>query len=152
MTYHYGYKVVTEEDGSAILDFEKFPEIVCEITQSDKAQNKVPSIALDAVKNALQARIDYTDDIPAPDKDRSGDGGVKLSPLDSLKLSLYKTFKDSGASRAEFAKRASVTPTGLVRALDLNHASRFDVLIDIFDRLGYSVSADINIRKSGGNG
>jgi hypothetical protein len=150
MTYEYVYAIAQEEDGSAVLDFEKFPEIVCEITKTDVEQEKVKSIAFDAVKNALQARIDYNDDIPASDKALSDKNGqvVALSPLDILKLSLYRAFRDAKCSRTEFAKRASVTLTGLVRAFDLYHASRFDVLIDMFAKLGYSVSANIDVRKT----
>jgi len=150
MTYEYVYTIAPDEDGSAVLDFEKFPEIVCEITKADAQQEKVKGIAFDAVKNALQARIDYNDDIPTPDKASSArnDQVVKLSPLDILKLSLYRNFRDAKCTRAEFAKRASVTPTGLVRAFDLYHASRFDVLIDMFDKLGYSVSANIDVRRT----
>lgn len=150
MTYEYVYAIAREEDGSAILDFDKFPEIVCEITKADIQQEKVKTIAFDAVKNALQARIDYNDDIPASDMASSSENGqvVTLSPLHILKISLYRALREAKCTRAEFAKRASVTPTGLVRAFDLYHASRFDVLIDMFTKLGYSVSANIDVQKT----
>jgi hypothetical protein len=154
MTYEYAFRIVHEDDGSAVLDFESFPEIVVEITRSDMEEGKVRSIAADAVRNALQARIDYNDDIPSSDKGPHPEsaGTVSLSPLDLLKVTLYLQFRKTGASRAEFAKRAAVTPTGLARAFDLYHASRFDVLIEMFSRLGYSVSAKIDVRRSAAAG
>lgn len=150
MDPHYTYTILKEEDGSAILDFESFPEIVCEITPADIQQNKVASIAVDAVRNALKARIDYQDDIPNSDSKPGPPDSrtVTLTPLDTLKISLYKTMRESNCSRAEFAKRAMVTPTGLNRALDLFHASRFDVLIDMFDQLGYSVASTVSVTRT----
>lgn len=149
MTYEYVFTIDEDDEGCAVLDFEKFPEIVCEITNSDIQQGKVRSIASDAVKNALQARIDYNDDIPPSDEIQGTDGArvVTLSPLDLLKVTLYRKFREAKCTRAEFAKRTAVTPTGLARAFDLYHASRFDVLIDMFDRLGYSVSATLDVRR-----
>ncbi|MFO0245228.1 MAG: hypothetical protein ACK53H_07565 [Betaproteobacteria bacterium] len=152
MSYEYAYAILFQDDGSAILDFKKFPEIVCEITKSDLQENAVKAIAFDAVKNALQARIDYDDVIPVPDRVGHGRSEyvVALSGLDTLKLSLYEKFRSSNCSRAEFAKRAAVTPTGLSRLLDLSHASRFDVLTNVFDKVGYKVSTNIARKRAPG--
>lgn len=151
MSYQYVYTIL-EEDGVAVLDFEKFPEILCEITPGDVEEDQIRAMALDAVKNALQARIDYNDVLPPSDTPAKGDDRriVTLSPLDVLKLSLYAKFLAEKCTKTDFAKRASVTPTGLVRAFDLFHASRFDVLIDIFEKLGWSVSTRIDLKKAVG--
>lgn len=148
MTYDYVFTVNHEPDGSGVITFPKFPEIVCALSGQELQRGKFRLVAFDAVRNALQARIDYQDEIPASDKvGRDEHLVVSLSPLDILKISLYLKFRAADCSKAEFAKRAAITPTGFARALDLSHASRFDVLTDIFEKLGFNVLSTIELKR-----
>jgi hypothetical protein len=142
----YVYLEVIDED-EAILDMPAFPEIVCTITPEDRKLGRIPAIAYDAVKNALQARIDYNDEIPEPASER-GDGlHVTLAPLDVLKLTLYEQFRKRDCTRSEFAKLVSATPTTLSRALDLYHASRYEVISEMLNKLGLEVRTEIKLAK-----
>jgi len=144
---HYTY-LEAADDGEVILEVVAFPEIVCAISPEDQSHGRTPAIAYDAVKNALQARISYNDEIPSPATAEASGKHVVLSPLDVVKLSLYAELRKRGCSRAEFAKLVAATPTTLSRALDLYHASRFEVISDMLGRLGLEVRTEVKIAKA----
>jgi len=143
---------VEEEDGYAVLEVPAFPEITISITEKDRENGLVRSIANDGIRNAIQARIDYNDEIPSSDSSARPDGYEKLqlSPLAASKALLYKHFRKLRVSKAEFAKRIGVGATTLNRIFDLSHESRFDVVLDAFDRLNLEFDSSVSAepRKS----
>ena len=143
---HYTYLEAVDED-EVILVVPAFPEIVCAIKTDDQRLGRVPAIAYDAVKNALQARITYNDEIPVSAGDAVPGKRVQLAPLDILKLSLYGEFRKNKSTRAEFAKLVAATPTTLSRAFDLYHASRYEVISEMLARLGLEVRTEIKVAK-----
>ncbi len=149
MSLTYAYEL-NEDEGVYVLDVPKFPEIVVSVTHEDIESAQVRSIAEDAVRNALQARIDYNDEIPDADAVTAGSDVpyVSLSPLVQSKILLYKEYRKRGGHRADFAKVLGVTQTTLSRIFDLSHNSRFDVVIGAFESLGLSVEAEVRVRSA----
>ncbi len=145
MKYEFVYQLLKEGE-EEFVDFATFPEIVCAIEREDHASGQVPTIAYDAVRNAVQARMDYDDVVPEGDMFEELNVGnvVRLSTLDTMKIGLYNEYLKSGESKAAFAKMVKATPTTLSRVFDLSHSSRFEVLADMFTRLGLELSTDID--------
>lgn len=147
MTYRFKYRI-EDEEGNLILDVPKFPEIVVAITDEDLSSGQVKFVVEDAIQNALQARLDYNDEIPAPDPldDSEQWKMVTLPPLAQSKLLLYREFRKESSTRAEFAKRLGVTQTTISRMLDLSHHSRFDVVVNAFEKLGLTIETEVTLR------
>lgn len=139
---------VEEEDGHAMLDVPAFPEITVSLTDEEREQGLVRSIAHDGIKNAIQARIDYNDEIPSSDGSARQEGYEKLqlSPLAASKALLYTHYRKLGVSKAEFAKKIGVGATTLNRIFDLSHESRFDVVLDAFDRLNLEFDSSVSAK------
>ena len=82
--------------------------------------------ATDAVLTALQTRIAGRKDIPSDDNQSfilGADGFVNLSIQQSLKIELFKVFKDSCKSVVEFSRKSGKRETAVRRLLDLQHQS-----------------------------
>jgi len=143
----YEYEVI-EDDDELFVEFNSFPEIVCSVTSDEKQNGDVAKIAIDALTNALQARMDYSDVIPDPDKyKRDGSQICLFSPLISAKVLLYREFLKLDVSRAELARRIDCTATAVSRLFDLSHASRFDVILEAFDALGIELETEFKLTK-----
>lgn len=148
MKYEYAYRLVQEE-GEQFLELDAFPEIVCTIEAEEQESGQVADIAYDALKNAMQARIDYDDIIPMSDASRKseGDNVVRLSPMDTMKVTLYQEYLKRDVSRGAFAQAVEATPTTLSRVFDLEHSSKFEVVNGMFRKLGLSVSTDMAAKR-----
>ena len=148
MRLEFCYTIERDDDG-ALLDVPAFPEITVEIMQEDERQDRIRSIANDAIRNALQARIDYNDAIPESDGQSIVDGydKLQLSPLAATKALLYIQFRELNVSKAEFAKMIGVTATTLSRIFDLSHQSRFDIVLDAFDKLNLEFDSSVSVKR-----
>ncbi|MGC1495475.1 MAG: hypothetical protein WA790_06680 [Sulfitobacter sp.] len=143
----YGYEIV-EDDGERFLEFASFPEVVCSVSLEEAKNEEAARIALDALTNALQARIDYSDVIPDPEKNSRDNNQICLfSPLISAKVLLYREFLNLGISRAELARRIDCTATAVSRLFDLSHASRFDVVMEAFEAIGLNLETELKLTK-----
>lgn len=143
----YGYEIV-EDDGERFLEFASFPEVVCSVSLEEEKNEETARIALDALTNALQARIDYSDVIPDPEKNSRYNNHICLfSPLISAKILLYREFLNLGISRAELARRIDCTATAVSRLFDLSHASRFDVVMEAFEAIGLNLETELKLTK-----
>lgn len=143
----YGYEIV-EDEGEFFIEFQSFPEIVCSVSSEEVRSGEASKFALDALTNALQARMDYSDVIPEPEKfSRESNQICLFSPLVSAKILLYREFLRLGVSRAELARRIDCTATAVSRLFDLSHASRFDVILEAFDALGIELETDFKLKK-----
>lgn len=143
----YGYEIV-EDDGEFFVEFEKYPEIVCSVSPDEVQSGEASKVAIDALTNAIQARMDYSDVIPDSDKySRERLQICLFSPLVSAKILLYREFLKLAISRAELARRIDCTATAVSRLLDLSHASRFDAVLEAFSALGIEFEAEFKLSK-----
>ena len=145
----YQYDIV-EAEGEKFVEFASFPEIICTVSDDEIKSGEADDIALDALLNALQVRMNYSDELPPPDEVSIGQEKEVciISPLISGKVILYRQFQEMGVTRAEFARRAGCSSaTAVNRLFDLSHASRFELLTEAFDALGLILEPDFKLRK-----
>lgn len=148
MKLEYRYSV-EDIEGYTTLRAPSFPEITVSINDEDAKLGRISAIAEDAIKNAIQARIDYNDEVPPSDSRRgdADDKTLQLSPLAATKALLYEEFRNLKCSKAEFAKMVGVPPTTLGRIFDLFHESRFDVVMNAFEKLDLELDANISVKR-----
>lgn len=99
--------------------------------------------ASDAIEEALAARIADREDIPAPSP-ALGRPVVTLPALATLKIALYQNMRESGATKAELARRLSAHGPQVDRLLNLRHSSRLEQIEAAFHVLGKRV--EIRVR------
>lgn len=149
MTMEFSYPFDTEQDGDRFLiTFAAFPEILSSVSTDEMASGVLRAVALDALKHALQARIDFNDEIPGPPgslSDVDSTTIVALPPLTSMKLMLYREMRQRGGTKSKFAKDIGITATDVGRLLDLFHDSRSDQLMLAFERLDLVIRTTMEV-------
>ena len=80
--------------------------------------------AVDALEEAIAARIHDRRDIPMPSP--VGEVQVLLPTLTAVKVILYQGMRDQNIGKAELARRLGWHPPQVDRVLNVNHHSRLD--------------------------
>ena len=137
-----------DTDGSLLATCKAFPELTT--FGKDKAQ--VWKSALGALEEAIAARIDDGDPLPAPATEaqikRHKGVWVKLPLMTALKCMLYSALRESGMNRAELARRLDWHRESVDRLFRLDHASRVDQIEAAFKVLQQDVDVRVT-RKRG---
>ena len=68
---------------------------------------------------------------------------VSLPAIASAKVDLYSAFQASGLTKAEFARRAGIPKTHVVRLFSLNHHSRLDRIEAALAALGKRLHVEV---------
>ena len=114
------YPIELEEDGGTIMvtspDF-------AELTTFGLDRTEALARAVDALDEAIAARVHLGRDIPSPSP---GENRVTLPTLTAVKVILYQGMKDQGIGKAELARRLGWHLPQVDRVLDVNHRSRLD--------------------------
>ena len=114
------YPIVLEEDDDAVLAMSPdFSELA---TFGDDREEAVAR-AVDALEEAIAARIHDRKDIPPPSR---GDVYAILPTLTSVKVLLYQGMREKGIGKAELARRLGWHMPQVDRVLDVEHHSRLD--------------------------
>ena len=115
------YPIHIENDGMSLLvTSADFPELTTFVDDYTEAQAR----ALDALQEAIAARIHDRRDIPPPSS--GGDARVALPTLTAVKVILYQGMRDQGIGKADLARRLGWHLPQVDRVLDVNHHSRLD--------------------------
>jgi antitoxin HicB len=101
--------------------------------------------ARNAIEEALAARIADGLDIPAP-ATRSRGRAVAVPLMTALKVSLYRSLREAGLTRAELMRRLGWNRESVDRLFRLDHASRLDQLEAAFKARGRSI--DVSIERA----
>jgi antitoxin HicB len=101
--------------------------------------------AVDALEEAIAARIAAGEDLPTPAPARARGPIATLPLMTSLKASLYSAMRESGITRAELMRRLHWNRESVDRLFRLDHASRLDQIEAAFRALGRKV--DIEVRE-----
>jgi hypothetical protein len=125
--YVYGFRL-EHEDGEVFFCLPAFPEVISAVPEdqfSAMDDRGVTRHAHDAVITALQAVIRERAPLPPVDDLRHlrVDGAVRLSPLEAMKLELYRVYVANCRSVSEFADELRKSETAARRLLDLRHQS-----------------------------
>ena len=128
------YPIRLEEDvGTVMATSPDFPELTTFGDDRDDALMR----AVDALEEAIAARIHAGQDIPSPSK---GEVRVGMPTLTAVKVILYQGMRDDGVGKAELARRLGWHLPQVDRVLDIQHHSRMDQMdaaLGVIDRQLY---------------
>jgi antitoxin HicB len=114
------YPIVIEDDDGALLVTS--PDFV-ELTTFGDDRDEAMARAVDALGEAIAARIHRREDVPEPSR---GETYVTLPTLTSVKVLLYQGMREQGVGKAELARRLGWHMPQVDRVLDVEHHSRLD--------------------------
>jgi antitoxin HicB len=100
--------------------------------------------AVDALEEAIAARIHTGLDIPSPS---TGDALVGLPTLTAVKVILYQGMRDDGVGKAELARRLGWHLPQVDRVLDIQHRSRMDQIDAALSVIGRELHVSAPARK-----
>ena len=116
------YPIMLEDDDRTLLATSPdFPELT---TFGDDPEEAIAR-AVDALEEAIAARIHDRRDVPAPSR---GETYAILPTLTSVKVMLYQAMRDQGVGKAELARRLGWHMPQVDRVLDVQHRSRLDMM------------------------
>ena len=122
--------ILEDDDGTLLATSPDFPELTTFGIDRDEALSR----AVDALDEAIAARIHDRKDIPAPSK--GGDNLAILPSLTTVKVMLYMGMKDGGIGKAELARRLGWHLPQVDRVLDIRHKSRLDQMDAALSAIG----------------
>ena len=113
--------LLAEDDGTLLATSPDFPELTTFGIDRDEALAR----AVDALEEAIAARIHDGRNIPAPSQ---GPEIAVLPTLTAIKVMLYQGMREQGIGKAELARRLGWHRPQVDRVLDVQHNSRMDQL------------------------
>ena len=135
------YPIRLEEDeGTVMATSPDFPELTTFGDDRDAALMR----AVDALEEAIAARIHAGQDIPPPSK---GEVRVGMPTLTAVKVILYQGMRDEGVGKAEMARRLGWHLPQVDRVLDIQHHSRMDQMDAALGVIGRELHVSAPVRK-----
>ena len=114
------YPITLEnDDGTVLATSPDFPELA---TFGDDPEEAIAR-AVNALEEAIAARIHDRKDIPSPSR---GKILALLPTLTSVKVMLYQGMREQGIGKAELARRLGWHLPQVDRVMDVQHRSRLD--------------------------
>ena len=127
----YPVELTPDDNGTFLATCPDLPEA----TTFGEDQDDALLRAVDAIEEALAARIATRQGIPIPSQ-AMGRPVAILPALTDVKVALYRSMREAGVRKADLAKRLNVHAPQVDRLLDLAHASRLDQMEAAFKALG----------------
>lgn len=127
----YPLELEPDDNGTILATCPDLPEVTTFGEDEDEARLR----AVDAIEEALAARIAHRREIPRP-SESLGRIVAALPARTALKVALYGEMRSTGVKKAELARRLHMHAPQVDRLLDLNHASRLDQMEAAFGALG----------------
>ena len=133
----YSIRLKKDDNGTILATAPDFPEL----TTFGEDRDDALLHAIDALEEAITARIARDQDIPLPSMGRNP---VALPTLSSIKVLLYRAMREESVRKAELARRLGWHAPQVDRLFDLTHASRIDQLDRAFSALGRRLNVTAN--------
>ncbi len=134
--------VLTPDDNDTVMATSPdFPEVTTFGEDNDDALLH----AIDALEEAIAARIAHREDLPHPSK---GKHIVALPSQTAVKVLLYRSMRERDMTKAKLARALNWHAPQVDRLFDVRHASRLDQLDSAFNALGLSL--EINVKQRAG--
>ena len=124
-----------DDDGTILATSPDFPELT---TFGDDREEALAR-AVNALEEAIAARIHDRRDIPAPSQ---GKDYAALPTLTSVKVMLYQGMRDQRVGKAELARRLGWHLPQVDRVLDVQHRSRLDMMDAALGAIGRRLHVD----------
>ncbi len=122
--------VIENDDGTLLVTSPDFPEL----TTFGEDREEATARAVDALEEAIAARIHDRDEVPSPSQ---GEAYATLPALTSVKVLLYQGMRDQGIGKAELARRLGWHLPQVDRVLDVEHRSRLDQMDAALGAIGW---------------
>ena len=107
------------DEGTVLVTSPDFPEL----TTFGEDREEALARAVDALEEAIAARMHSRLDVPSPSH---GEVRVTLPTLTTVKLMLYQGMRDRGIGKAELARRLGWHLPQVDRVLNVQHSSRLE--------------------------
>ena len=135
------YPICLERDDNrtVLATCPDFPELT---TYGDD-EGEALTRAVEALEEAIGARIHSGQDIPTPSE---GAWTVSLPALTVIKVMLYQGMRKQGIGKAELAKRLGWHLPQVDRALDVSHKSRLDQMEAALGAIGSQLRVTVSDR------
>ena len=117
--FAYPIKLEADDNGTVLATCKDFPELATFGDDNDDALLH----AVDALEEAIAARIANREEIPQPSKGRHV---VALPTQTAVTAIVYQSMHDVGVNKAELARRLAWHGPQVDRLLDIHHATRLD--------------------------
>lgn len=121
--FDYPIELTEDDNDTFLVTCPDFPEVT---TFGEDKEDAVLR-ALDAIEEAIAARMAHREEIPAASA-ADGRPTVELPLQTMFKVMLHQAMALEGIRKAELARRLDVHAPQVDRLLDLHHASRVDQL------------------------
>lgn len=130
--------ILEEDDGTLLVTSPDFPEL----TTFGEDREEAIARAVDALEEAIAARMHSRLDVPSP-----SDGEVKatLPTLTAVKLMLYQGMRDRQIGKAELARRLGWHLPQVDRVLNVQHSSRLEQMDAALGAIGLQL--DVSARS-----
>ena len=136
----YRIKLTPDDNGTLLVTCPALPEV----TTFGEDREDAMRHAVDAIEEALAARIARGADIPLPANSGRNSDFVPLPLLTALKLQLFIALRDSGLTRADLVRRLGWHREQVDRLFRLDHASRIEQIEAAFRALGRTVTVTVS--------
>ena len=136
----YPVNFAKDDNGTVMVTAPDFPEL----TSFGEDRDDALLHAVDALEEAIAARIADRRDIPAPSPGRAR---AVLPTMTAMKVLLYNSARQQGVRKAELARRLHWHGPQVDRLFDVHHASRVDQLDAAFAALGLRVNITLDEEK-----
>ena len=124
------YPLILEEDGDTLLvTSPDFPEL----TTFGEDREEALARAVDALEEAVAARMHSRLDIPSPS---TGSVRATLPTLTAVKVMLYQGMRDRGVGKAELARRLGWHLPQVDRVLNVQHHSQLEQMDSALGAIG----------------
>jgi len=134
--FTYAMKLTAEKDaGGYVVTCRDLPEA---ITQGETVDDALAEAA-DALEEAIAARIDDGEVIPAPSRAKRGERMVSVPPSMALKAAVYLAVQQAGISNSELARRMKLDEKEARRILDPHHPTKLPRIEEALSVLGRHV-------------
>ncbi len=132
----YPVRLTKDDNGTLLVTCPDLPEV----TSFGESVNDALAHGLEAVEEAIAARIAHRE--PIPDASR-GRMKVVLPAQIEAKVRLYIRMRAAGVSKNELARRLKWHRPQVDRLLNLRHGTRMDAVEAAFEALGARMSVDV---------
>ena len=120
---------LADDDGTILVTSPDFPEL----TTFGEDRTEALARAVDALEEAIAARVHDREDIPLPSL---GQTYAVLPTLTSVKVLLYRGMREQGVGKAELARRLGWHLPQVDRVLDVQHRSGLEQMDTALGAIG----------------
>jgi len=156
----YSITLEPDDNGTVLVTCSDLPEVTTFGEDEEDAVRR----AADAIEEALAARIARREDIPAPSRSansrtvtmgrrkvrlnlapsKSNQLRVRLPPLTTAKVELYRAARTAGMTKAELGRRLGWHAAQVDRLFDLRHRSQIEQIDQALRTMGKRIEVSVH--------